>query len=132
METRPPAAAWMKRQARNPVRRGTVSPGKESGMKQKLGILVTSDRHLDHLIGVCRAAAAAGKEVSVFLTNRGVLMTQAPAFKELDGQAHISLCNVNFEYFKLTKPVPLVADKDFATQMRHAEMIEDCDRYLVI
>ncbi len=101
-------------------------------MSDKLGILVTSDQHLDHLIGICRAATAAGKEVSVFLTNRGVLLTQDPRFKQLEGQGHISLCNVNFEYFKLSKPVPLVAEKDFATQMRHAEMIEDCHRYLVL
>jgi peroxiredoxin family protein len=101
-------------------------------MPDKLGILVTSDEHLDHLIGVCRAATAAGKEVAVFLTNRGVLLTQHPDFPQLEGQGRISLCNVNFEYFQLQKPVPVVAEKDFATQMRHAEMIEECDRYLVL
>jgi hypothetical protein len=101
-------------------------------MAEKLGILVTADKHLDHLIGICRAATKAGKEVSVFLTNRGVLLSQDPRFVELEGQGHISLCNVNFEFFQLTKPIPVVADKDFATQMRHAEMIEECDRYLVL
>jgi hypothetical protein len=101
-------------------------------MAEKLGIFVSSDLHLDHLIGICRAATAAGKEVSVFLSNRGVLLSQDQRFAELEGQGHVSLCNVNFEYFKLTKPIPVVADKDFATQMRHAEMIEECDRYLVL
>ena len=32
----------------------------------------------------------------------------------------------------MEKPVPLVADKDFATQMRHADMIAECDRYIVL
>lgn len=46
--------------------------------------------------------------------------------------AHVSLCNVNFEAFKMEKPIPVVADKDFATQMRHADMIAECDRYIVL
>jgi peroxiredoxin family protein len=98
----------------------------------KLGIFVSSDQHLPHLIGIARAASQAGKEVTVFLTNRGVLLTQDPDFASLEGLAQISLCNVNFEAFKLAKPVPLVADKDFATQARHGLMIEECDRYIVL
>jgi peroxiredoxin family protein len=101
-------------------------------MAEKLGILVSSDRHLDHLIGISRAATQAGKEVVVFLTNRGVLLTQHEGFPDLEGQGQISLCNVNFEAFELEKPVPLVADKDFATQARHGMLIEDCDRYIVL
>ncbi len=101
-------------------------------MAEKLGIFVSSDQNLGHLIGICRAATKAGKEVKVFLTNRGVLLTQDPDFPQLEGQGHVSLCNVNFEAFNLEKPVPLVDDKDFATQMRHAEIIEWCDRYIVL
>lgn len=101
-------------------------------MAEKLGIFVSSDEHLDHLIGISRAATKAGKEVTVFLTNRGVLLSKDPRFSEMEGLAHISLCNVNFEAFKMEKPVPLVADKDFATQMRHADMIAECDRYIVL
>lgn len=101
-------------------------------MAEKLGIFVSSDQNLDHLIGICRAAKKAGKEVKVFLTNRGVLLTQHENFPELEGEAHVALCNVNFEAFKLQKPVPVVDEKDYATQMRHAEIIEWCDRYIVL
>ena len=101
-------------------------------MAEKLGIFVSSDQHLDHLIGIARAATKAGKEVSIFLTNRGVLLSQDPRFPELEGQGHVSLCNVNFEAFALQKPIPVVADKDFATQARHGMMIEECDRYIVL
>ncbi len=101
-------------------------------MAEKLGILVSSDEHLDHLIGIAKAAVKAGKEVIVFLTNRGVLLTKDPRFTELEGLGQLSLCNVNFEAFGLSKPVPLVDEKDFATQARHGMMIEDCDRYLVL
>jgi len=101
-------------------------------MGEKLGIFVSSDKHLDHLIGISRAAKEAGKEVIVFLTNRGVLLTQDPRFAEMEGLAEVSLCNVNFEAFGLKKPVPVVQDKDFATQARHGMMIEDVDRYIVL
>jgi len=30
------------------------------------------------------------------------------------------------------KEVPGLADKDFATQARNAEMVEECDRYLIL
>lgn len=101
-------------------------------MAEKLGVLVSSDEHLDHLIGICRAAHGAGKEVEVFLTNQGVLLTQKEEFKQLDGLAHVRLCNIGFEKQGLSKPVPVVADEDFGTQMRNAMMIEDCDRYIVL
>lgn len=101
-------------------------------MADKLGIFVSSDQHLDHLLGIAAAARRAGKEVTVFLTNRGVLLTQDPRFAQIEGLAQVSLCNVNFEAFGLAKPVPVVADKDFATQARHGMMIEDCDRYIVL
>jgi hypothetical protein len=101
-------------------------------MADKLGIFVSSDQHLAHLVGIARAASQAGKEVTVFLTNRGVLLTQDPRFGELEGLAQVSLCNVNFEAFRLAKPVPLVAERDFATQARHGMLIEDCDRYIVL
>ena len=101
-------------------------------MADKLGIFVASDQHLDHLIGIAKAATKAGKEVTIFLTNRGVLLARHPRFPELEGQGHLSLCNVNFEAFAMQKPIPLVADKYFATQARHGMMIEECDRYIVL
>lgn len=100
---------------------------------EKLGIVVTSDKHLDHLLGICRAVGDSGREVIIFLTNRGVMLTKQERFKELEGlPGTISLCNVCFDMFKLEKPVPVIQEKDFATQMRHAELIDDCDRYLVL
>ena len=101
-------------------------------MAEKLGIFVSSDQHLDHLLGISKAATQAGKEVIVFLTNRGVLLTKHEKFPEIEGWAHVSLCNVNFEAFNMEKPIPVVDDKDFATQARHGMMIEDVDRYIVL
>lgn len=101
-------------------------------MAEKLGVFVSSDEHLEHLVGICRAAHDAGKEVEVFLSNKGILLTQEKTFTELEGLCRVRLCNIGFEKLGLAKPVPLVADEDFGTQMRNAMMIEDCDRYIVL
>jgi hypothetical protein len=101
-------------------------------MNDKLGIFVSSDRYIDHLIGITKAAHREGKKVTIFLTNRGVLLTKNERFIELEGICHVSLCSLCFESFKLDKPVPVVNEKDFATQMQNVIIMKDCDRYIVL
>lgn len=101
-------------------------------MTKSLGILVSSDRHLDKIIELCKAAKKKDVEVMLFFTHLGVLLTQDPRFSELEGLTkQMSLCNVGFESHGLTPPVPGIGEKDYATQSRHGELIEQCDRYLV-
>jgi hypothetical protein len=100
-------------------------------MKKSLGILVTSTQHMDKIITLCRSAQKKGVEVSAFLTHRGARLTQDVRFEKLRGLAKVSLCNVSFESQGLRPPVPGIDAKDFATQARHAELIEACDRYVV-
>jgi len=101
-------------------------------MARKLGVLVSSDRHLDKVIDLCRAAKKKGDvDVTIFFTHLGTLLTQDPRFGELEGLAKMSLCNVGFESHQLKPPVVGINEKDFATQARHGELIEECDRYLV-
>ncbi len=102
-------------------------------MAEKLGIFVSSNKHLRHVIEITKAAEAAGKEVILFFTHKGVLLTQEPEFKELMGLGKKSLCNVSYESKGLKgKPAPGIADRDFGTQARHGEMIEEVDRYIVM
>ncbi|CAN2042910.1 Peroxiredoxin [Candidatus Magnetomoraceae bacterium gMMP-15] len=101
-------------------------------MAEKLGIFVSSDQHLSHLINITMAAEKAGKEVIIFFTHKGVLLTQSPDFHKLAGHARYYVCNVNFEESGLKdKNVPGMDETGFATQARHGEIIEECDRYLV-
>jgi len=101
-------------------------------MGDKLGIFVSSDKHIEHLIGITKAAGRAGKQVTVFLTNRGVLLPHDPRFVEMEGLCEISLCSLCLEAFKVPRPVPVVKERNFATQARNVQMIEDCDRYIVL
>lgn len=104
--------------------------------KEKLGIFVLTNKHIDHVIGVARAAKKAGKALCIFFTHEGVLMTQDPKYQELAdiGPEEISLCNVRWEELGLKgKPVPAaMGPKDLASQSRHCAMVETCDRYLVL
>jgi len=100
-------------------------------MSKHLGVFVTSDQHLDKLIRLCRAARNQQVEVSIFFTHTGTLLTQDSRFSELKDLAKMALCNVGFEGHGLKSPVPGIDDKDYATQARHGELIEECDRYLV-
>lgn len=100
-------------------------------MARSLGILVSSDQHLDKIIKLCSTAKKKEVEVSVFLTHLGTLLTQNPRFQELVGLAEVALCNVAFETLGFKPPVPGLSKKSFVTQARHAEIIEECDRYLV-
>ena len=104
-------------------------------MAETLGILVSSDEHLDYVVNLTEAAHAKGKQVEIFFTGRSVLLTVTPDFKKLVGKAKISICDVSFRANGLhgrEEEVPGVGFKDFATQARHAEMVEKVDRYIVM
>jgi predicted peroxiredoxin len=100
-------------------------------MAKKLGILVSSDNHLEYVIKLADAAYKKGKEVEIFFTGKGVLLTQSPQFTRLVGKAKMSLCDVSFRALGLEGDVPGLGFKDFATQAKNAEIIKTSDRYLV-
>ena len=53
----------------------------------KLGILITTDRHLDHIVSLSRAASAKGHELAIFAMNEG---TRLLAFSEF-----LALCKLD-------------------------------------
>ena len=100
-------------------------------MAEKLGVLVSSDKHLDYVINLTDAAHDKGKEIEIFFTGKGVLLTQSPEFNKLVGKAKMSLCDVSFRALGLEGDVPGFGFKDFATQAKNAEIIKNSDRYVV-
>ena len=100
-------------------------------MARSLGVFASSNKHLDKIIKLCKAAREKDVEVTIFFTHKGTLLTQEPRFAELEGLAKMSLCNVGFESHGLKPPVVGIGEKDYATQARNGEMIEECDRYVV-
>ena len=103
-------------------------------MADRLGILVSSDRHLDYVVHITKAAHAKGKEISLFFTGRGVLLTLAPRFGELVGKARLAVCDISFREYGLPdrmEEIPCVERVEFATQAKHAQILSESDRYLV-
>lgn len=99
-----------------------------------LVILVTSDRHLDHVINLTMAAHAKGKQVSLCFTGRGVLLTVRPEFERLVGRASLSICDASFRASGLhgrEGDIPGVTPADFVTQTQTAERLAAAHRHLV-
>jgi predicted peroxiredoxin len=103
-------------------------------MTDSLGILVNTNKYLDYVVNLTRAAHSKGKDVQIFFTGKGVLLTMKPDFKKLVGKAKLAICDISFRSYGLygrEHEVPGVGFKDFATQAKNAEMVALMDRYLV-
>ncbi len=104
-------------------------------MTATLGILVSSDRHIDYLVNLTCAAHRKNVDVQIFFTGTGVKLSLTPEFRKLVGKAKLSICDVSFRSNGLhgrEDKVPGVGFKDFATQARNAQMAAECDRYIVL
>ncbi len=99
-------------------------------MKKTLGIYVTSDRHLEKLMLLCKAAKKKGVAVKVFFTHEGTRLCTDPQMEELAGIVDVALCKVGFEGLKLEEAKAVLDRSAYSSQSWHAEMIYDCDRYL--
>ncbi|MFC1493163.1 peroxiredoxin [candidate division KSB1 bacterium] len=102
-------------------------------MQKKLGILVASRDNMRHVLGLAKAAKAAGKFTDIFFTGDGVHLTQHPHFRELVGIARVGVCEASYfnRGYRGIEITGLV-DKDFTTQGRNAEILEECEQYLIM
>ena len=99
---------------------------------RSLGICVTTRECAGHVLGLVNAAVRAGISTEIFLTGEGVDLIRDRRFHELVAAARVSVCDVSFRAAGLDAgDAAGLADKDFVTQWRNAEMVERCDRYLV-
>jgi hypothetical protein len=121
---------------------GRKSRQEADAMTDTLGICVATNNRMAHVLGLVKAARTAGKEVKVFLTGEGVQLTQDPRFPELvqvaragsaQSRGQVTVCEVSYLANGLKgKPAANLGDKDFVTQGRNAEMVEECQRYVVL
>ena len=100
-------------------------------MTGTLGILVTSDRHLDYVVSLTETAFKKGKEIKIFFTGKAVRLIESVKFKRLKGKASIAICDFSYRSLGLKGCMPDIDPDIFETQARHAEIFKDCDRYIV-
>lgn len=99
----------------------------------QLGILANSDRHLGHVIGLTRAALAAGREVAIFVMDEGSRLLRDPAFaalSELHG-VNVSVCEHSAKAFGV-HPEGIPGRVRFGSQLNNASMVGSSDRVVVL
>jgi DsrE/DsrF-like family len=95
-----------------------------------LGIMITKFENLEHIAGVVKAARAAGKSVTIFLTDDGVRFTTEPKFLDLlkVASVEISCCDHSCERLGMHEKTQGIS---YGSQYNNAGMLHDCARVLV-
>ena len=99
----------------------------------KLGMLINTAKHVDHVIGICRAALARNHQVSIFAMDEGTRLLENDAFvslAELEGVS-MSLCDHSAKMFG-GKTEGLPPKIVCASQLNNAMMNHNADRVIVL
>ncbi len=99
----------------------------------KLGILVNTDRHLGHILGLAKAASKKNHEVVIFAMDQGVRLLDDGAFTELGGLDGVSLsfCSHSAREHGIEtegKPEGVTV----GSQLNNAMMAQAVDRVIVL
>ncbi len=99
----------------------------------KLGILVNTDKNLDAVQGITKAALAKGHEVILFNMDVGTKLVHTPAFAELckTKGVSVSFCDHSAKHVGVTSE-GLPSDIVCGSQYNNAVMQHDADRVIVL
>ena len=99
----------------------------------KLGVLVTSDEHTKHVIGLVSAASEKGIDVDVFCMDRGTLLLERDELKSLCklDNVVISLCRHSAEGLGVNTD-NISKDIISGSQFNNAMMNHDADKVVVL
>ena len=99
----------------------------------KLGILVNTDRHLAHVIGLTTAALAKEQEVEIFTMDGGTRLLGNSSFTELSGLEGVSmsLCEHSAKTYGV-KTDALGENITCGGQLYNSMMNNRCDRVVVL
>lgn len=99
----------------------------------KLGILINTDKHLEAIIGITKAALAKGHEVIIFNMDEGVRLLEISSYTELcklQG-ATMSFCDHNAKGFGIKKEM-LPPEITCGSQYNNAAMNHTADKVIVL
>jgi len=99
----------------------------------KLGILVNTNRHLDHVVGLTKAALAKGHSVIIFNMDEGTKLLATPEFGELckTGGVTMSFCDHSAKHVGANTE-GLSAEIACGSQYNNAVLSHDSDRVIVL
>ena len=102
-------------------------------MAKSLGIFVTTENSMPHVMGIVKAAKAKGSKVNVFFTWKATKLSKHPEFPALCEMADdVSICVDSYQKQGFAAddiPQGLTPQK-MATQAQHGIIIEDYDCYI--
>lgn len=99
----------------------------------KLGILVNSDRHLEAVAGLTKAALSKGHEVTIFTMDEGVRLLHEPVFRELCGMDRIKMSFCDHSTRMLEVPKEGLTDEIVCgSQYNNAVMNHEADKVIVL
>ena len=99
----------------------------------KLGMLINTAKHMDDIVGICRAALTKDHQVIIFAMDEGTRLLENDAFvslAELDGVS-LSLCDHSAKMFGV-KTEGLPPKIVCASQLNNALMNHNADRVIVL
>lgn len=99
----------------------------------KIGILVNTDRHINAVAGLTKAALKKGHEVAIFAMDEGTKLLANPAFSGLCGLEGVkmSFCEYSAKAYN-SKTEGLSDDIICGSQYNNADMIHTSDRVIVL
>ena len=99
----------------------------------KLGILINTDKHLQHIIGIAHAANLKGHEVTVFAMDTGTRLLQSSDFIRLCELDNVSmgLCNHSAAEHKVNT-TGVSKEIVVGSQFNNAMMNNQSDKVIVL
>lgn len=99
----------------------------------KLGILVNTDRHLDAVVGLARAAVGKGHEVIVFAMEDGTRLLGAPAYVAISALPAVTMGFCHESAARAGVSIEgLPDDVNCGSQLQNAMMVHNADRVVVL
>jgi len=99
----------------------------------KLGIIVTTDKHLDHIMGITRSALSKGHEVNIFHMDKGVKLLEDTSFTALCNEGGLSICYCDYSTKTVgisTEGVP--GEITCGSQFDNATLTHNSDKVIIL
>ena len=99
----------------------------------KLGIMVTTDRHLDQIRGITQAALAKGHTVAIFATDEGAKLLANHQFSSLSALAGVTMNYCDHSALRYGgRPAGLPEAIAQGSQFENAIMNSESDKVIVL
>ena len=99
----------------------------------KLGIVITTDKYLDQILGITRSALSKGHEVNLFNMDEGVRLLEEPSFTVLCKEKGVSMCFCDYSAKTVEISTEGVPDEiACGSQFDNANINHDSDRVITL